>query len=351
MSQTPMTAGNASMAIAPPTAGYFPTVMAPPAPAAPAALAAPTWSADQRYVAPVAAGPVAPPPPPIYTAPQQVAGPQAYTQVPQAYSQQPQAYTAQPQPYAAAPQTYGATSTVGAQNLGQGPIVQTGAAGIIATAAKVIPAGTSAAVGAASAIARNTNGTMVKSVAAIVENTGEPLLKLSWALIGNSFDMIGSLLTLRFGDAARAFGKIFSEGAFSLSSLGKKVAQPLTLTAATSGGTKLGLGQAIGAGLSGGMKALKSSFIWAIPASAITAFIDYKYRDQHDLKRLGTNFAADVVGFTATGMAGAAVGAAVGSMTMPIIGTIVGAAVGIGLGLMHDKITRPMLSDVLHDAI
>ena len=74
-----------------------------------------------------------------------------------------------------------------------------------------------------------------------------------------ALEFMGALLTLRFGDALKSVGKIFSEGAFSLGALGKKVAQPLTLTAATSGGNKLGLGQAIGAGLSGGLKALKSS--------------------------------------------------------------------------------------------
>jgi hypothetical protein len=235
--------------------------------------------------------------------------------------------------------------------LGQGPIAQTGAAGIASLAARVIPAGTSAAVGAATAIARNTNATMVKNVAKVVESAGEPLLKLSWALVGNTFEALGALLTFRFGDAFRSIGKVFSDGALSLGAAGKKLAQPVTLTAATSGGNKLGLGQALGAGLSGGMKALKSSFIWAIPASAINAFIEYKYRDQNDVKRLTTNFAADVVGYTATGMAGAAVGAAIGSMTMPIVGTLVGAVVGVGLGLLHDKITRPVISDALYDAV
>ena len=108
---------------------------------------------------------------------------------------------------------------------------------------------------------------------------------------------------------------------------------------------------AIGAGLSVGLKALKSSFVWAIPASAINAFVDYKYKDQTDVKRLGTNFAADVVGYTATGVAGAAIGAAVGSMTVPLIGTIVGAGAGILLGMAHDKITRPLISDYLRDQL
>jgi hypothetical protein len=235
--------------------------------------------------------------------------------------------------------------------LGQGPIAQTGAAGLAQLGARVVPAGTAAAVGAAQAIAANTNGTMVKGVAKIVEAAGEPLLKLSWALVGNAFEAVGSLLTFQFGRGFQALGRVFTDGAVSLGALGKKLAQPLTLTAATSGGQRLGLGQAIGAGLSGGVKALKSSAVWAIPASAINAFIDYKYRDQSDVKRLGTNFAADVVGYTATGMAGAAVGAAVGSMTVPLVGTIVGAVVGIGLGFLHDKISRPMISDTLYDMV
>jgi hypothetical protein len=54
------------------------------------------------------------------------------------------------------------------------------------------------------------------------------------------------------------------------------------------------------------------------------------------------------VGF---GVAGAAVGAAVGSMTLPIIGTVVGAGVGILLGMAHDKITRPLISDYLRDQL
>ena len=328
--------------IAPPAVGYFPAPapVAPPAPLAPSAPAAPTFGADQgSWSVPTA--------PQAYSAPTAPAAPLGYG-APQPYAAQPTGQPTAPQGYA--PTAYTPTN-VGAQNLGQGPIVQTGAAGMVALGAKVIPAGTSAAIGAARAIASNTNGSMVKAVEGIVTSAGEPLVKLSWALLANTFDFLGAVLTLRFGDAARAVGKIFTDGAVSIGSLGKKIAQPATLTAAAAGGKKLGLGQAIGAGLSGGLRALKSSFIWAIPASAINAFIDYKYRDQTDVKRLGTNFAADVVGYTATGMAGAAVGAMVGSMTVPIIGTLVGAAVGIGLGFMHDKITRPMLSDALHDAI
>lgn len=242
-------------------------------------------------------------------------------------------------------------SRYAATNLGQGPLVQTGAAGVLSTATKVVPGGTAAAVGAATAIANNSSRAMSNRVAAIVGEAGEPLLKLSWGLVTNLFDVLGSTLTLRLGDAARAFGRIFSEGAVNLGGLGKKLFQPLTLTSETMSGTRLGMGQAIGAGLSGGMQAFKTCFIWAIPASAVNAFIDYKYRDQSDVKRLGTNFVADVIGYTASGMAGAAAGAAIGSMTLPIVGTIVGAGVGILLGLAHDKITRPMISDVLRDQL
>ena len=321
--------------------GYFPQAPSapqPPSPVAPPAPPAPLPYGGDAFVPRPYSAPAAPPAPPAPLPP-------GYGPLPT--PSQPRPTTTPQYPGAPAAQT----APTGVQAIGSnGPIVQTGAAGMVALGAKIIPAGTSAAVGAAQAIARNTNGTMVKGVAQIVESAGEPLVKLSWALIGNTFDMLGALVTLRFGDAFKAIGRVFGDGAVSLGALGKKVAQPLTLTAATSGGHKLGLGQAIGAGLSGGLKALKSSFIWAIPASAINAFIDYKYRDQHDTKRLATNFAADVVGYTATGMAGAAVGAMVGSMTMPIVGTIVGAVVGIGLGLLHDKITRPMISDALHDA-
>ncbi|MEB3196124.1 MAG: hypothetical protein VKP62_02870 [Candidatus Sericytochromatia bacterium] len=253
-----------------------------------------------------------------------------------------------PNPGPAAPVGIQATPGVA---YADGPLLQTGAAGMMALGARALPSGTAAAVGAATAIARNSNATMAKGVAAIVESAGEPLLKLSWALVGNAFDVVGSLLTFQFGRAIQAFGKIFSEGAVSLGALGKKVAQPISLTAATHGGQRLGLGQAIGAGVSGGLKALKSSAVWAIPASALNAFVDYKYRDQSDVKRLGTNFAADVVGYTATGMAGAAVGATIGSMTLPIVGTVVGALVGITLGLVHDRVSRPLISDMIYDSL
>lgn len=270
---------------------------------------------------------------------------------PAAPSGQPAPVTVNVNPYQAAP---GVVSTpmptdYTALSAQYGPILPIKAGQIANIAAKTVPAGTQAAVGAAQAIARNTNGTMVKNVAKIVGEAGEPLLKLSWGLVAGIADTVGKLVTFQFGDAIRAVGKIFSEGAANTGALLKRITQPFSLTAATSGGAKLTLGQAVGAGLSTGLKALKSSFIWAIPASAINAFIDYKYKDQTDPKRLMTNFGADVIGYTATGMAGAAVGAMVGSMTVPLIGTIVGAGVGIVLGMAHDKISRPMISDTLRD--
>ncbi|MEB3285553.1 MAG: hypothetical protein VKN33_09730 [Candidatus Sericytochromatia bacterium] len=318
-----------------------PPVAPPPVPVSATPVAPPTtWGRDGSQVSapPVVTVAVNAPPPPL--------SPSFLGSTPGAY---PSPFSAQPAfSPAVAP---AANFQMGAANLGQGPIAQAGAAGIAALSARIIPAGTAAAVGAASAIARNTNATMVKNVSKAVEAAGEPLLKLSWALVGNTFEALGALLTFRIGDAFKSIGKVFSDGALSLGAAGKKLAQPITLTAATSGGKKLGFGQALGSGLAGGMKALKSSVIWAIPASAINAFVDYKYRDQNDVKRLGTNFAADMLGYTATGMAGAAVGAAIGSMTVPLVGTLVGAVVGVGLGFLHDRITRPVISDALYDAV
>lgn len=232
-----------------------------------------------------------------------------------------------------------------------GPVLPLQAKSIIRGAAKVIPTGTNAAIGAATAIAKNTNGSMLSAVTKAIGDAGEPLFKLSWNLVANVADTIGSLVTFRFGDTIRNVGKIFSDGAVDTGAMVKRLVQPVTLSAATSGGTRLGIGGAIGAGLSTGLKALKSSAIWAIPGAAINAFVDYKYKDQTDPKRLATNFVADVVGYTATGVAGAAIGAAVGSMTMPIIGTIVGAGAGLLLGMAHDKITRPLISDYLRDQL
>lgn len=264
---------------------------------------------------------------------------------------QPAPVTVNVNPYQAAPGTVLAPMPTDytALSAQYGPILPIKAGQISNIAAKTVPAGTMAAVGAAQAIAKNTNQTMVKNVARIVGEAGEPLLKLSWGLVAGVADVIGKLVTFQIGDAVRALGKIFTDGAANTGALLKRITQPFSLTAATSGGAKLTMGQAIGAGLSTGLKALKSSFIWAIPASAINAFIDYKYKDQTDPKRLATNFGADVIGYTATGMAGAAVGAMVGSMTVPLIGTIVGAGVGIVLGMAHDKVTRPMISDTLRD--
>jgi hypothetical protein len=247
---------------------------------------------------------------------------------------------------------YGTVGSNSVTNLGvgaNGPVAPLTAQTVLSGAAKTVPAGTQAAIGAAKAIANNTNATMAKNVAKVIGDAGEPLLKLSWGLVANVADTVGALVTFRFGDAIRNFGKVFTEAAVDTGGMVKRLTQPASLTMATAGGTKLGLGGAIGVGLSTGLKALKSSAIWAIPASAINAFVDYKFKDQTDPKRLATNFGADLIGYTATGMAGAAVGAAVGSMTLPIVGTIVGAGVGILLGMAHDKITRPLISDSLRD--
>lgn len=233
--------------------------------------------------------------------------------------------------------------------LHDGPILPTKAKSVANAAAKIVPAGTAAAVGAATAIAKNTSAAMSGNVSKIVAEAGEPILKFSWGLVSGVAEIVGNLVTLNFVGAAKAVGNLFTGGAANTAALGKKLAQPVTLTNAVKGGTKLGLGSAVGAGISAGFKALKSSAVWALPAAAINAFVDYKYRDQTDVKRLGCNFAADVIGYTATGMAGAAVGAAVGSMTVPFVGTIVGAGVGILLGMFHDKFTRPLISDALRD--
>lgn len=330
-----------------------PLPMAPAAPALPAAPAAPAWGGDAYFglnpaVPPAPVAPVAPAAPGMLApaAPAAPAAPGYGQVVPQAAPQLfPQATYPQAAP---AP---GLAPQYSAQGLSQGPILPTSGAAIAGMAARAIPAGTAAAVGAATAIAGNTNATMGKAVAKIVTEAGEPLLKLSWGLLSNTFEVVGSLITFNFPKAFSAVGKLFKETAFDTAGLFKKITQPFSLTAATSGGARLGLGQAVGAGLSAGMKALKSSFVWAIPAAGINAFIDYKYKDQTDVKRLGANFAADVVGYTATGMAGAAVGAMVGSMTVPLVGTLVGAGVGILLGLLHDKTTRPMISDAIRDSL
>jgi hypothetical protein len=217
-------------------------------------------------------------------------------------------------------------------------------------AAKVVPTGTQAAIGAASAIAANSGRAMQSAVAGLA-GKGEPLFKLTWGIAFNLAGFVGNLVTFQWASAFQKLGSLVKDGFVNTGEIAKRVGTPASLTMATAGGTKASLGQAIGAGLKTGATALKSSFIWAIPAAAINAFIDYKYKDQTDVKRIGTNFGADVIGYTAGGMAGAAVGAAVGSMTMPIVGTIVGAGVGILLGYVHDKTTRPLISDFLHDAL
>lgn len=246
------------------------------------------------------------------------------------------------------PTSYGADAFE-TSGLSDGPILPTKAKTVANAAAKIVPAGTAAAIGAATAIARNSSQAMSGNVAKIVASAGEPILKFSWGLVSGVAEIVGSLLTMNLVGAAKAVGKLFTGGATNTAALAKKLAQPVTLTAAVKGGNKLTASAAVGAGLSAGFKALKSSAIWALPAAAINAFVDYKYRDQTDVKRLGTNFAADVIGYTATGMAGAAVGAAVGSMTIPLVGTVVGAGVGILLGMAHDKFTRPLISDMLRD--
>lgn len=224
-------------------------------------------------------------------------------------------------------------------SVGEGPILPLAAKKWTTIAALTVPTGTEAAIGAARTILKNPN----------FGASADPLFKLSASLFQNVFRFVGKLLTFQLDEAFGALMNIFKDGAINLGGIAKKLASPFTATAAAAGAPRAGLGQAIAGGISTGMRALKTSFVWAIPAAAVNAFIDYKYRDQTDVKRLGTNFAADVLGYTATGMAGAAVGAAVGSMTMPIIGTVVGAGVGIMLGMAHEKMTRPMLSDMLRD--
>lgn len=238
-------------------------------------------------------------------------------------------------PTSYAPTSYSATS------LGEGPILPLKAQQIANLAAKVVPTGTAAAVGSARILLKSPTWGAA----------AEPLFKLTTSVVGNLIKFVGKAVSFQWDEAFKALVDVFKGGAVNTGGIAKQLSTPITATMATAGAPRAGLGRAIAGGLSTGVQALKSSFIWAIPAATINAFIDYKYRDQTDMKRLGTNFAADVLGYTATGMAGAAVGAAVGSMTMPVIGTVVGAAVGIGLGLFHDKLTRPLISDALRDQL
>lgn len=268
----------------------------------------------------------------------------------------PQSAPAAPQPVTVNVNAYQGATTVPAMPTDVTSLSTTGAilpiqaSKILNGAAKVVPTGTHAAIGAATAIAANSGRAMQSAVKGLT-GVGEPLFKLSWNIVSNLAGFVGSLVTFQWTTAVQKLGALFKDGFVNTGEFAKRIGTPASLTMATAGGTKASLGQAIGAGLKTGLGALKSSFIWAIPASAINAFIDYKYKDQTDVKRLGTNFAADVIGYTAGGMAGAAVGAAVGSMTVPIVGTIVGAGVGILLGWVHDKTTRAIISDTLHDAL
>ncbi|MDB5098737.1 MAG: hypothetical protein JWM80_3158 [Cyanobacteria bacterium RYN_339] len=253
-----------------------------------------------------------------------------------------------------APQPYAAPAIgqdVRVNTIGNGPVLPTAGPSIIGMISRGFPAGTQAAIGAAEAIAAHSSGAMAKGVAKIVGEAGEPLLHLTLDLTSNLFGFVGNLITFNFPKAAESFINIFKMGAVNTGNLVKRAVQPVSLTAAVSGGSRLNPASALATGLGVGLKALKSSFIWAIPSAAIQAFVDYKYHDQSDTKRLATNFVADVVGYTGAGMAGAAAGAFIGSMTMPIVGTIVGAGVGILLGMLHEKTTRPLISDALRDRL
>jgi hypothetical protein len=271
------------------------------------------------------------------------------------YPTAPVAPVAPAAPTLPAPVAYSAptmpTDQVRVNTVGNGPVLPTVGPSIGGMISRGFPAGTQAAIGAAQAIAAHTNGTMVKNVAKVVGDAGEPLLHLTWDLASNLFGFVGNLMTFNFPKAAESFANIFKSGAVNTGNILKRTVQPATLTAAVSGGSRLNPASALAAGLGVGLKAFKSSFIWAIPSAAIQAFVDYKYHDQTDTKRLASNFAADVVGYTGAGMAGAAAGAFVGSMTMPIVGTIVGAGVGILLGMLHEKTTRPVISDMIRDRL
>jgi hypothetical protein len=262
----------------------------------------------------------------------------------------PQQYAAAPVPAAQqAPQYAGDVRAFGAIN--NGPVVQTQALPLAGHIMRAFPAGTQAAIGAATAIAAKGGASYVKAVSNVIGNASEPLLRLSWDLASHTFGFIGNLLTFQIGGAMKSLGEIFRTGAVNTGGILKKVVEPVQLTAAVGAAPRLGPMSALATGVSVGFKALKSSFVWAIPAAAIGAFIDYKYKDQNDPKRLISNFAADVVGYTAGGMAGAAAGAFIGSMTLPVVGTIVGAGVGILLGMLHEKTTRPVISDTLRDML
>lgn len=304
-----------------PLSGYFPKTVATPA-------------ASTPYAAPVLA--------PVPTGVASTAAP-ATTAAPVATA------TTTARPLTVASTTSG---TVSAQSLGSnGPILPLSADSIFSSATKVVPAATYAAIGSATAIAANTSAAMSGNVAHVVGTMSEPLFALSWGIVSDLANSVGSLLTLNIPGAIANIGRLFSDGFVNTGNLLKRLVSPATLTAATSGGAKLSLGGALATGFRTAGMAIRSSAVFALPAAAINAFVDYKYKDTTDPKRVASNFIADVVGYTATGMIGAGVGAAIGSMTVPIVGTIVGAGVGILLGMVHDKIFRPMISDKIDDML
>ncbi|GEM_PF-5385545 len=222
-----------------------------------------------------------------------------------------------------------------------GPIVQNGAAGLFSTAAKVIPAGSEAALGAARAMLRDPNyGQMA-----------EPLLRLTWDLARGTASFAVNLVTFQWPQAIDDLKLIVSTPFVNTGTLAKKLATPLTASADVSMAPRLRGFEAAGTGVGTALGALKSSFVWSVPASLLNAWMDYKYRDQADMKRLGTNLAADMIGYTATGMVSAGVGAMVGSMTVPLIGTVVGIGVGLLLGFVHDRVVRPTVSDALYTSV
>lgn len=212
-------------------------------------------------------------------------------------------------------------------------------------AAVLVPAGTVAAEGAAASMVG------ASKVAQALGGASEPLFQLTWGIASDLANVVGSVLTFNIPGVFSNTVRVFQDGFINLGGIAKKLAEPFTMNSLAAGGTKVGLGEAIGVGFQTAFRALKSSFVWAIPASAINAFVDYKYHDVTDPKRLFSNFAADCIGYTATGFAGAAAGAAIGSMTCPLVGTIVGLGVGMVLGMLHEKYTRPLISDTIRDQL
>jgi hypothetical protein len=261
----------------------------------------------------------------------------------------PTRYAQAPVRGAAAPVATNANPVSALGNISNGPVLPTSGPAIIGAISRAYPAGTMAAVGAAEAIAGRTSAAMAKNVSRVIGDAGEPLLHLSWDLASNVASFFGHAITFQFGPAMSDVGHIFSMGAVDTGNILRRTVEPLSLTSAVSGGARLNPISAVGTGLALGVRAIKSSFVWAIPSAAINAFVDYKYHDVTDGKRIASNFIADVVGYTGAGMAGAAVGAAIGAMTMPIVGTLVGAGVGIALGMLHEKTTRQLISDTLRD--